>query len=105
LLDINAYIQVIAAMIPEGTEMPDLAASMSFQIDGTKITSAAGTEDAQTLEGTFADGKLTVKDETSGATMSIVLLQDGVLAMETELSGNSSMLYCMPAAAAEQPAA
>ena len=97
VLDLSAYIQVLAAMMPEGTELPDLSSMMTFQIDGAKVTAAAGTEDAKTVEGTFADGKLTVKDEASGTDMTIFLLQDGVLAMETEMNGTASTLYCMSA--------
>ena len=105
VVDLNAFIQSIAAMMPEGTEMPDIASAMALKIDGTKVIVGDGTEEAKTIEGTFADGKMTVKDEESGTVITLSLLQDGYLAMDTEVNGQAGTLYCAPAAAAEQPAA
>ena len=105
VVDINAFIQSLAAMMPEGTEIPDIAAAMALKIDGTKVIVGDGTEDAKTIEATFADGKMTVKDEESGNVISLSMLQDGYLAMDTEVNGQAGTLYCTPVAAAEQPAA
>ena len=105
VVDLNAFIQSIAAMMPEGTELPDIASAMALKIDGTKVIVGEGTEEAKTIEATFADGKMTVKDEESGTVITLSLLQDGYLAMDTEVNGQAGTLYCAPAAAAEQPAA
>ena len=105
VVDLNAFVQSLAAMMPEGTEMPDIAAAMALKIDGTKVTIGDSTEEAKTIEGSFADGKITVKEEESGTEITLSLLQDGYLAMDTEVNGQAGTIYCAPAAAAEEPAA
>ena len=109
LLDVNSFVNMMATAMGGDSVDVDVTAQMSADIEGTSIIIGRGTDSEQTLEGTFADGKLTVAapegTEAAGATLEIVLLEDGVLHMSTTVGEQTQDVYFVKVEAAEEPAA
>lgn len=109
LLDVNAFASMMTSALGADSVNVDVTAQMSADIEGTSIIIGRGTDSEQTLEGTFADGKLTVAapegTEAAGATLEIVLLEDSVLHMSTTVGEQTQDVYLVKVEAAEEPAA
>ena len=109
LLDVNAFASMMTSALGADAADVDVTSQMAVDIEGTKIIIGRGTDSEQTLEGTFADGKLTAAapegTEAAGATLEIVLLEDGVLHMSTTVGEQTEDVYLVKVEAAEEPAA
>ena len=105
IMDLNAFVSLIASMLGQDAESTLASSIVTMTIDGTKVTTGAGTAQEETIEATFADGKLIVKPSEDGLEIPIVMLQDGNLVIDSSMGGMPAILYFVPAAAEETPAA
>ena len=109
IFDIDSFTSFIATLAASmgseaEVEIPDIGSMMALEIEGSTITIGSGDE-RNSVEATYEDGKLTAKDEASGEAIVLSIQEDGILAMEANYSGMLVVIYCIPAAAAEAPAA
>ena len=93
----------------------DMGMAMGVIIDGTSITMTSdegeGMVEDEKVEGTFADGVLTVAvpvegeapEGTEASALVLTLLVDGTLQMETSADGLTMVVYMEPVAAEEVP--
>lgn len=93
----------------------DMGMAMGVIIDGTSITMTSdegeGMVEDEKVEGTFADGVLTVAvpvegeapEGTVAPSLVLTLLVDGTLQMETSAEGLTMVVYMEPVAAEEMP--